>query len=193
MATRGHDPEKEERVAAERPSWLFSKAGREQLVEAEQRQDRRQEKLWADIKRAEAQVFGIETPRERRALDRMYADFVAGNALSLVGSADTMRAFYLETHRGKRICLIEEHLQQGKAFHEAKSRSLSLWLRAPLGDVGLFRRFEKVLGYMIYLPMFVLGKMCTDALRYDRAKYKRDVEKATREKVKSNSKDAGTK
>jgi len=67
-----------------------------------------------------------------------------------------MRKMGSATDGRVRIRLHEESLERARSFYEAKLRSVSLWVFAPIGDVGFFRRLGRLLGCFAYTPLLLM-------------------------------------
>ena len=101
MATKQQkDQEKEDeldpkyRLPVIRPPFLFDEKRRKMSSDVEDHLNREREKLWAQVKRAEAQLPMNDIPQRRRALDRIYADLVATNALNGVVARENIRHLF---------------------------------------------------------------------------------------------------
>ena len=206
MGTKTEDPEEQEeldrlmRIPARRSFFLHSKTGRAIAACAEQTRVEKHEKLWDKVKRAEARLSITDVPQRRRALDRIYADLVAENAYNLTTTFDHLRNIHSATDQRKVIRMHEEEVQRARSFHAAKWRSVSLYLFAPLGDVGLFSRLGKLLGYVGHFPVFLLDQVMAIAMLCARKIQKRQLEKFARMRSEkstaedeSNPKDASSK
>jgi hypothetical protein len=170
MATKRDDPEKGEYPdPSPSPSGLFERLDRATAAYTKQYHNEKVGRMSGDIKRAEAQLLVKDMPQRRRALDRMYADLAAEQAWYLVASDDLTRRMHPGTDMSMRelVRLYEEQCRRAPSYYKAKTRSISLWLFAPLGDVGLLRRLASLLGYIGQLPRFLLCKLYTSARRQE--------------------------
>lgn len=141
-----------------------------------------------------------DVPPRNRALEHIYADLVAENAKILNSSLDTLREIESKTDSREMIRIMGEDVKRAKAFHEAKWRSVSLYLFAPLGDVGFFCRLGKLLGYSAHFPGIMIDKikafLASGALNVQERQLKTIAEVRSMKSAaegKSNSRDASTK
>jgi hypothetical protein len=150
------------RLPTFRPSILYSEKGRAFLAEIEEDDKQRQEKLWAALKRAEAQLpLTNDIPQRRRALDRIYADLVADNASSLATSSDHFRRVFQASDPRVLVRLMEETRRLENARFLARARAARLWVFAPMQDVGVFRRLGRLLFFVGSLPFFLALRLMT--------------------------------
>jgi hypothetical protein len=68
---------------------------------------------------------------------------------------------------------MEEQRRLENAFISAKMRSAGLWIFAPMHDVGALGRLGRVLGVIVWLPVFVFVRVVTLTLPYLRMVHKR--------------------
>jgi hypothetical protein len=208
MATKKEKTEEDEEldllmsIPARRSFLLHSKTGRAMAAHGDQVRTMRQEQQWEKVKRAEKQlsISMTDVPQRKRALERIFADSVAENAFHLTSSLTSLREINSVTDQRELIRLHEEEVQRDKAWREARWRAVSLYLFAPPGDVGFFRRLGKLLGYAGNFPIFLLDKFMAvlvflarkgQNIQLESFAQKRSMESATQDKSKS--RDAGTK
>lgn len=192
MSTKQHKgPQKEDeldprlRLPVIRPSFLYSQKGRADCALIEERYSRRRQKLWADLKRAEAELPAGDVLQRRRALERIYADLVVANALGLLFSSNRVRQFCEETDPRGFIRWWEEERELQKTLFLARVRSANLWICAPMNDVGLLRRLGRLISFIVSLPLFVGGRLLTAQLPFLRWAHRRNVHYAALSKSQS--------
>jgi hypothetical protein len=190
------------RIPARRSFFLDSKTGRAIATRAEQFRTMQHEQLWEKVKRAEKQlsISMTDVPRRKRALERIYADLVATNARNLTLSIGCFRKLAAATDQREMVSLMEQEVERQQAYHEAKWRSVKLYLFAPPGDVSFFRRLGKLLGYVGTFPMFLYDKVAAVGTFLCRKRHNRQLELFARKRPtksiaedKNKSRDAGTK
>jgi hypothetical protein len=177
MATKRNDPEKEKRHklnhrAPPPPSSSFE----ERLMnKADKEAEREQARLWAKLERAERHIPTGNVAQRNRTLERIYADLVANSAVGFFASSERGRKL-IDTRSGRDFYIwMEEQRRLEKAFFffQAKMRSAGLWIFAPMHDVGVPVRLGRVLGAIVWLPMFVFARVVTLTLPLLRMAHKR--------------------
>jgi hypothetical protein len=156
------DPETCIPVPVIRPKFLYSKDGRARVAQVEETDKRKQERLWAEPKRAEAQLPRTnDIPQRRHELERMYADMVVLNARSQVHSSDHMRQLCetSDSHAFRRWQ--RERWRRDATWFLARARSVRLWIFAPRQDVSVFSRVSRLLRFVGLLPCFLMARFLT--------------------------------
>lgn len=125
------------RTSLRRPSGKYAGFCRKMDVE---NHERRQQKLWAQVKRAEAQLPLGNVPRRKPALERIYADMFAQNTRSLYLSADHVLSILLVRDLRGFFLWYEEDWELAWANFPAQARSAELWILAPTQEVGVLLR-----------------------------------------------------
>jgi hypothetical protein len=162
MATKHNGPEnKKKHKPKTRSSLALDDRLRHKADECDEAVEREQARLWAKLQRAEKHLPTGNVAQRSRALDRMYADLVANSAIGSFASSERGQKL-IDTTTGRDIYFwMEEQRRLEKAFFSAKMRSASLWIFAPMHDVGVLVRLGRVLGVIAWSPMFVFARLMT--------------------------------
>jgi hypothetical protein len=159
-----HEPDHEpcSSIPVIRPKFLYSKAGRARIAQVDETDTRKQERLWAELKRAETQLPKTnDIPQRKRALERMYADLVVLNARSQVHSSDHMRELCETSNSIAFRRWQRERRRRDTTWLLARARSARLWIFAPMQDVSVFSRISRLLRFVGLLPYFLIAGFVT--------------------------------
>lgn len=121
-----------------------------------------------------------DIPQRRRALDRIYADLVATNALNGIISNESIQRLFERTDPRGIVRWIEDERQKHRMFFQSQARSARLWIFAPVEEVRVLSRLGSVLWFVGLMPVFLLGSLMTAPLpvvRWASRRYMEEVEK----------------
>lgn len=174
MATKRNGPKKEQKYEPKRraPS-SFDERLREKADECDEAVVKEQARLWAKLERAEARLPKGDVARRSRALDRIYADLVAHSAIGSFAAGERGRQLLKANPGRDTLNWLEEQRRLEKAAFFAKIRSAGLWIFAPRHDIGILVCVGRVLGIIVWLPMFALARLVTLTLPILRMAVKR--------------------
>jgi hypothetical protein len=178
MATKRHNTEREKKHKPNRhapppPPSSFDKRIIHKTDESDKKVEKEQAQLWAKLERAERHIPRGNVAQRNRALERIYANLVANSAAGSFASSERGRKL-IATRSGRDYYVwLEEQRRLEKAFFFAKMRSAGLWIFAPMHNVGVLVRLVRVLGVIVWLPMFVSARIVTLPLPILRRAHKR--------------------